>query len=88
MDRLKNCAKCNPTGTFGQCWECIGYVLNHKYWNLRHSEFRHETNKLFATFFMGIYRLEETNVLPLAHLAMLEEMLELLVERLSNLTNF
>jgi len=89
MDRLKNCAKCNPTGTFGQCWECSGYLLRHNHWKLsRHSDFRHETNKLFATFFMGIYRLEDTEVLPLAHLAMFEEILDLLVERLSSLTNF
>ena len=41
--------------------------LHDKFW---------KTNKLFATLFMGIQRLEDTTGLPLAHQAMLEEILE------------
>ena len=42
----------------------------------RHFEFSTNTNKLFATFFLAIQRLEETAGLPLADQAMLEETLE------------
>lgn len=38
--------------------------------------FRPKTNVLFATFLLGLQRLEETEVLPLAHQAMLEDTLE------------
>jgi len=41
-----------------------------------HHTFSLATNDLFATLFLGIQRLEDTDVLPLAHQAMLEEMLE------------
>ena len=41
-----------------------------------HYEFGDQTNELFATFFLGMQRLEDTAGLPLAHQAMLEEMLE------------
>ena len=43
-----------------------------------HSEqlFSCGTNILFATLLLGVQRLEETGVLPLAHQAMLEDMLE------------
>ena len=34
------------------------------------------TNALFATLLLGVQRLEETGVLPQAHQAMLEDMLE------------
>ena len=42
----------------------------------RHHKFGLLTNKLFATLFLGIQRLEDTVRLPLAHQAMLEKMLE------------
>ena len=35
-----------------------------------------DTNVLFATLLLGVQRLEETGVLPQAHQAMLEDMLE------------
>ena len=35
------------------------------------------TNNLFATFLLGLQRLEETGVLPMAHHSMIEDMLEL-----------
>lgn len=38
--------------------------------------FRGKTNTLFATLFLGLQRLETMGVLPLAHQAMLEDMLE------------
>jgi len=48
--------------------------MSWKYSN--HHEFGYQTNKLFATLLLGIQRLEDTAGLPLAHQAMLEEMLE------------
>jgi hypothetical protein len=41
-----------------------------------HYEFGDQTNELFATLLLGLQRLEDTSELPLAHQAMLEEMLE------------
>ena len=41
-----------------------------------HALFLRETNVLFATLLLGVQRLEETGVLPQAHQAMLEAMLE------------
>ena len=38
--------------------------------------FLQKTNVLFATLLLGVQRLEETGVLPQAHQAMLEDMLE------------
>ena len=38
--------------------------------------FSHHTNALFAMLLLGVQRLEETGVLPQAHQAMLEAMLE------------
>ena len=38
--------------------------------------FSRGTNALFATLLLGVQRLEETGVLPQAHQAMLEDMLE------------
>ena len=45
-------------------------------WTRRsHTRFSEHTNALFATLLLGVQRLEEVG-LPLAHQAMLEEMLE------------
>ena len=38
--------------------------------------FSSDTNDMFATLLLGVQRLEETGVLPQAHQAMLEDMLE------------
>ena len=47
------------------------------HWTRRsHSLFSSKTNGLFATLLLGVQRLEETGVLPLAHQAMLEDMLQ------------
>jgi hypothetical protein len=43
---------------------------------LSHHKFSPATKELFSTLFLGIQRLEDTAGLPLAHQAMLEEMLE------------
>lgn len=50
----------------------------HCHWTRRiHAILPHsETNALFSTLLLGIQRLEETGALPLAHQAMLEDMLE------------
>ena len=46
-------------------------------WTCRsHALFSSLTNILLGTLFLGLQRLEETGVLPLAHQAMLEDMLE------------
>jgi len=41
-----------------------------------HKLYGHDTNVLFAVLLMGLQRLEEAQVLPLAHYSMLEDMLE------------
>jgi ankyrin repeat protein len=43
---------------------------------MNHFDFSGKTNILFGTLFLGIQRLEQNYTLPLAHQAMLEEMLE------------
>ena len=48
-----------------------------RHWTRRsHGLFSTRTNVLFATLLLGVQRLEETGVLPQAHQAMLEDMLE------------
>ena len=48
-----------------------------RHWTRRsHALFLGRTNVLFATLLLGVQRLEETGVLPQAHQAMLEDMLE------------
>ena len=42
----------------------------------RHRLYGHDTNVLFALLLMGLQRLEEAQVLPMAHHSMLEDMLE------------
>ena len=49
---------------------------NQHWTRLSHHKFSPATKKLFSTLFLGIQRLEDTAGLPLAHQAMLEEMLE------------
>ena len=59
--------------------EARDYIIrrNKVKWSLaNHSDFSASTNKLFGTLFLGIQRLEETRVVPLAHQAMLEDILE------------
>jgi hypothetical protein len=56
----------------GYCWFCGIFWKPSRHIAL----FPGTTNKLFATLFLGIQRLEDTGRLPLAHQAMLEEMLE------------
>ena len=46
-------------------------------WSRRnHLDFSVSTNKLFGSLFLGIQRLEESGAVPLAHQAMLEDILE------------
>jgi hypothetical protein len=53
------------------------FLKNTKNWTRNeHLNFGENTQRLFATLFLGIQRLEDTAGLPLAHQAMLEEMLE------------
>ena len=48
-----------------------------RHWTRRsHALFSNHTNALFVTLLLGVQRLEETGVLPQAHQAMLEDMLE------------
>lgn len=50
--------------------ECLWTRQNHA------TMFSQDTNTLFATLLLGLQRLETTEVLPLAHYSMLEDMLE------------
>ena len=58
--------------------KCREYIKKSKIrWSrINHSDFSIYTKKLFGCFFLGIQRLEETGLLPLAHQAMLEDILE------------
>ena len=48
------------------------------YWSIRtHLVYEKKTNHLFATLLLSIQKLEEKNILPLAHQAMFEDMLTL-----------
>ena len=48
-----------------------------RHWSRRsHALFSRDTNRLFSTLLLGVQRLEETGVLPQAHQAILEDMLE------------
>ena len=61
----------------GYCYICGLHRRSWKPWKPSlHADYSPPTNKLFATLFLGIQRLEDTGVLPLAHQAMFEEMLE------------
>jgi hypothetical protein len=52
-------------------------LIETRHWtHLCHADFSYKTNDLFETLFLGIQRLEDTGVLPVAHQAMLEDMLE------------
>lgn len=69
--------RCNP-----DCAKTIQQLtlfLPHQHRWTRHNHailFRKQTNALFCTLLLGLQRLEDSGVLPLAHQAMLEDMLE------------
>ena len=81
MDSLNSiCNECKQTIRYplwisdsGYCSECNLHGISWK--PSIHADYSPATNKLFATLFLGIQRLENTTGLPLAHQAMLEEML-------------
>ena len=59
--------------------EARDYIIRRskvKWTGTNHSDFPASTNKLFGALFLGIQRLEETGVVPLAHQAMMEDILE------------
>ena len=48
-------------------------------WSIeKHNLFGFNTNIILSTFFLCVQRLENENIIPLAHQAMFEDMLELL----------
>jgi hypothetical protein len=80
--KMKNCKQCNSDTFISRkimCVYCEHKIRQSDYspWKPSlHADFTFLTNSLFSTLFLGIQRLEDTAGLPLAHQAMLEEMLE------------
>ena len=60
---------------------CTFLNLSKTYWNHLQPDpiftdmFHFETNNIFSTFLLGIQRLEDQGKIPLAHHAMIEDML-------------